>query len=160
MKAKGLFAKDIMNREVLSVKSDWSLNRLCEFLLENSISGAPVTSEDGRLIGVVSLKDIVIHETLDSGGIPTSDLPSFHLNALDHPHAGEEIASFSIKDEPLVTVRDIMTPAVFKVNDEATVQEVAEAMIKNRIHRVFVTRGDRMVGVIATPEILQVVVHI
>ena len=154
---KPLKAKDIMNREVLTVKSDWSLERLSEFLVENAISGAPVMTEDGKLIGVVSLRDIVIHESMGSKGFPTNEPHDFFLNALESPHAGEEIAAFSIKSEPLVTVGDIMTPKVFRVSEEATIQEVAEAMIKSRIHRVFVTRGDKMVGIIATPEILEVI---
>ncbi len=59
-----LTAKDIMTQDVLEVKADWSLRRLVEFLAENLISGAPVISEDGRLIGVVSLTDILGHDTL------------------------------------------------------------------------------------------------
>ena len=58
---ENLLAKDIMNRDVLSVGMDWSIDLLADYLIDNSISGAPVTAEDGRLLGVVSLTDIVIN---------------------------------------------------------------------------------------------------
>jgi predicted transcriptional regulator len=53
-----------MTTEVLAVEADWSIERLSEFLIENSISGAPVQSKEGNLIGVVSLTDIVQYDTL------------------------------------------------------------------------------------------------
>jgi signal-transduction protein with cAMP-binding, CBS, and nucleotidyltransferase domain len=37
------------------------------------------------------------------------------------------------------------------------VQQVADMMIKNRIHRVFVTRQEKVVGIISTPDILKII---
>ena len=50
---------DVMQREVLAAADDWSLEQLADFLVDNSISGAPVTGEGDELVGVVSLTDIV-----------------------------------------------------------------------------------------------------
>jgi CBS domain-containing protein len=146
-----------MTRDVLLARADWSVHRLAEFLAENSISGAPVVSEDGKLIGVVSSTDIVIHDTLPfketSGGEPHE----YYLQASDRRHGSEDFVSAHIAGEPLVTIRDIMTPVIYKVSEDTLVPAVADTMIKNRIHRVFVTRNDQLVGIIATPEMLQVV---
>ena len=60
---RGLTAYQVMTTEVLAVEADWSIERLCEFLIVNSISGAPVQSKGGNLIGVVSLSDIVRYDT-------------------------------------------------------------------------------------------------
>ncbi len=54
-----LLAKDIMNPDVLSVGPDWSIGQLGDFLCANAISGAPVISEDNKLLGVVSMTDLV-----------------------------------------------------------------------------------------------------
>jgi len=59
-----LRAKDIMTKNILKVREDWSVHRLAEFFAENSISGAPVISTDGKLVGVVSLTDIILQNTL------------------------------------------------------------------------------------------------
>ena len=61
---EGITARDIMTHHVLEAKADWSVRQLVEFFSGNSISGAPVVSEDGEIIGVVSLTDILRHDSL------------------------------------------------------------------------------------------------
>ena len=56
---KNLIAKDIMNPSVISVEEDLSVHELANFFTEKMISGAPVVNKDGKLVGVVSLSDIV-----------------------------------------------------------------------------------------------------
>ncbi len=50
-----------------------------------------------------------------------------------------------------------MTPAVFKVSEDTPVQKVADNMIKNRIHRIFVTREETVVGIISSADMLRVI---
>ena len=53
-----LTSGDLMTHDVLRVNAAWPITRLVAFLGEHGISGAPVVSEDGRLVGVVSLTDV------------------------------------------------------------------------------------------------------
>ncbi len=150
-----LTAKQVMTSEVLAVEADWSSERLCEFLIVKSISGAPVQSREGNLIGVVSLTDIVQYDTQ-----PEKDPQwphDYYLHALERQCAREEAASFRIEAEPLRTVRAIMTSKIFQVTEDTPVQQVADMMIKNRIHRIFVTRDEKVVGIISTPDMLKVI---
>jgi len=154
---KVLTAKDIMTRNLLEAKGHWSLSRLAEFFVEHSISGAPVTSEEGELIGVVSLTDLIVHDTLPQND-SQSHLPhEYYLHGLERRYAIEELSSFQVQEEPVVTVDAIMTPTIFKVDEDATVQEVAAAMIKNRIHRVFVAHQEKLVGIITSVDMLKVI---
>jgi CBS domain-containing protein len=50
-----------------------------------------------------------------------------------------------------------MTPMIFQVTEDTPVQQVADMMIKNRIHRIFVTRDEKVVGIISTPDMLKVI---
>ena len=152
---RGLTASHFMTAEVLAVEADWSIERLSEFLIENSISGAPVQSKEGNLIGVVSLSDIVRYDTQPE---KDSQWPhDYYLHALERQCTREEATSFRIEAEPLKTVRAIMTPMIFQVTEDTPVQQVADMMIKNRIHRVFVTRDEKVVGIISTPDMLSVI---
>ena len=45
-------AKDIMTRNVLTVSEEWTVPELARFLTSHSISGAPVTNGEGKLVGV------------------------------------------------------------------------------------------------------------
>ena len=47
-------AKDIMNRDVISVRSDMDLRDLGKLFLDKGITGAPVVERDGTLAGVIS----------------------------------------------------------------------------------------------------------
>ena len=152
-----LRAKDIMTKNILKVREDWSVHRLAEFFAENSISGAPVTTEDGKLIGVVSLTDIIQQGTLTEKDTPSYEPHEYYRHILEDRYTREEIASLQIKGEPMFTTHDIMTPTIFKVNENRTVQEVADTLIRNRIHRVFVTRNEKVVGIISTVDMLKII---
>ena len=146
-----------MSQEVLEVRADWSVQRLIEFLVENSISGAPAISEKGDLVGVVSLTDIIRHDTLLEKGSESYGTHEYYLHTLESQFAPQEIDSLHFGHEPLMTVRDIMTPTVFRVSENASVQQVADTMIRSRIHRVFVTREEKVVGIISTADMLRVI---
>lgn len=154
---KGLTAKDVMTRTVLTAQADWPINRLAEFLIEHDISGAPVTSGFGALVGVVSLTDIVRHDTLPQKEPPPHRMHDFYLPVLEDRYAQEEVATFRIDETSEVTVGDIMTPTIFQVEEDTPVQQVAEKMIRGRIHRVLVTDGERVVGIITALGLLDVI---
>jgi CBS domain-containing protein len=152
-----LTAKDIMNREVLTVNSELSLQGLAEFLLQNSISGAPVTSRNGKLIGVVSITDIIRHETLLEKGLQSNGRHDFYFHTVQDRFSHQDLDSLHLGDESLVTVQDIMTSTILEVGEEDTAQQVADTMIKNRIHRVVVTREKKPIGIISTADMLKVI---
>jgi CBS domain-containing protein len=52
-------AKDLMTRDVITAKPTMSVKDLAAVLIKNQISGAPVASKDGKIIGVVSEADIL-----------------------------------------------------------------------------------------------------
>ncbi len=152
---QGLTAKHVMISKVLVADPGWSINRLAEFFMQNCISGAPVQTRDGPLMGVVSLTDIVHNRTQSE---KDRDWPhDYYLHALERKYALEEVAGFQVESEPSTTVRDIMTTTIFKVNEDTQVQAVAEMMIRNHIHRVVVIRDEKVAGIISTPDMLKII---
>ncbi|MBN2060280.1 MAG: CBS domain-containing protein [Deltaproteobacteria bacterium] len=152
-----LIARDIMNRDVLTVRADWLVEQLADFLVENSISGAPVISEDGKLIGVVSSTDIVRYKSIPISN-PQPDTPhEYYIHAPDRLYSAEEIESLRIEAESLITVRDIMTPMTLNVTEGTSVQQVADSMIRGRIHRVLVTENDVLIGIITSMDMLKII---
>ena len=154
---KSLKAKDIMNYNVLAVGLDWSVEQLADYLLENSISGAPVTSENRKLLGVVSLTDIVRYKSIPGTDAHPDNPHEYYIHVPDREYSQSDIESFSIDAESLIIVQDIMTHKTYTVSENTSIKEVADAMIRGGIHRVFVTREDTLVGIITTMDILKVV---
>jgi CBS domain-containing protein len=147
----------IMQREVIAVDEGWSLEQLADFLVDNSISGAPVISGDDQLVGVVSLTDIVRQNRLQEHGGGSDTTHDVYLFELDRHMGKDELRELHVQYETPVLVRDIMTPMIFSVSEDTSVQEVAETMIKGRIHRVFVTRDSRLIGIVSALDMLQVI---
>jgi predicted transcriptional regulator len=152
-----LTAKDIMNREVLTVNTELSIQGLAEFLFHNSISGAPVISQNGKLIGAVSVTDIIRHETLPEKSPQFNSRHDYYVHTAENRFSHQDLDALHFTAEAPVTVQDIMTPQILEVGEQDTVQQVAETMIKNRIHRVFVTREEKPIGIISTVDMMKVI---
>jgi CBS domain-containing protein len=159
-KISKLTVKDVMQREVLAVDADWPLDKLAGFLVDNSISGAPVTDEKGGLVGVVSLTDLVRHSSMTEKDTESTNTHDVYLYELERHLSHEELRVFHTQYESPIQVREIMTPMIFKVSEEDSVQDVAATMIKGRIHRVFVTRGSKLTGIVTALDMLQVIKNI
>jgi CBS domain-containing protein len=52
-------------------------------------------------------------------------------------------------------VGDIMTPTVYTVPADTPASELARTMVSGRIHRLFVTRGRRIVGIVTSLDLLK-----
>ena len=151
---KKILAKDIMKQDILSVGMEWSIDQLADYLIENSISGAPVTTEEGKLLGVVSLTDIVRYRSMPATDIRPNDPHDYYMDS--GTLLSPEISDTMHVETPL-KVKEIMTPMIFDVKEDSAVQRVADAMIRGRIHRVFVTDEGRLKGIITTMDLLEVI---
>jgi len=147
----------VMRHEVLAVEAGWSLDQLADFLVDKSISGAPVTAADGQLIGVVSLTDIVRQSRLQDHDTGADDTHDVYLYELERRMSRDELRELHVQYETPAQVRDIMTPMIFSVSENSSVQEVADTMLKGRIHRVFVTRDSKLIGIVTALDMLQVI---
>lgn len=153
---ESLTAQDIMNPEVMSVRHDLTVPELAAFLVDQEISGAPVENDLGKLIGVVSVTDIV--RATSSGGeryAPDHD-PGFYVRGWEDRIEPVDLEGFHFDDEGLL-VKDIMTPSVFAVEAETPIREVALSMMESHLHRMLVLRDDKVVGIVSTSDMLQMV---
>jgi CBS domain-containing protein len=101
--------------------------------------------------------DILRHGSISDGGGDRDDTHDIYLYELERQLGHEELRMFHTRTESSVQVRDIMTPMIFKVEEDTSVQEVAETMLRGRIHRVFVTRGSTLTGIVTTLDMMQVI---
>ncbi len=49
---------EIMEKDVIAIKKGTLYQRVAEILIKNRISGAPVIDDNGKIVGVVSEKDL------------------------------------------------------------------------------------------------------
>lgn len=60
-KSMGHFVKTVMTDDVITVNSDEEIDASAKLLVRKKVKKAPVVDEDGKLIGIISRKDIINH---------------------------------------------------------------------------------------------------
>lgn len=145
-------ARDVMNRNVISVSQDMDLRDLAKLLLEKGITGAPVVDRDGNLAGVVSQTDLVYYNLSRDDELVLP--PDFYQHArVEGRHLP---GGFQIEDCNTGKVADVMTPVVHSVTETTPLARVARMMTRTHIHRVIVRKGRRPTGVISALDVLRV----
>ena len=149
-------AADVMNPRVLAASADWTLPELADFLVEHEISGAPVVDAAGRLVGVVSVTGIAAAMAAESGGMGKGS--DFFRSAWPEGPSRETLVDLAARGVRL-TVREIMTPQVYTVVEDTPVSELAETLIEEHVHRLLVTREERVVGIVSTGDLLGLLIE-
>jgi CBS domain-containing protein len=146
-----VLAREIMNPEVISVPTTMDLRDLAKLFLEKGITGAPVVDEDGHLAGVISQTDLVYYN-LTRGDELVFDSDFYQSVRVEGSHVPR---GFQFEDFNTGCVADVMTPVVHSVTERATVTSVARVMMRNRVHRVIVRRGQAVAGIISAIDVLR-----
>lgn len=153
-----LTARDVMKTSVKTVEPDVLLTDLERRFIAEKVSGYPVVERD-RLVGIVSRSDIVRQLCVEQS--LAESVSDYYHGAGDGAGAppGElgEIADRVGERLETLRVRDVMIRKLITVGPDLPVAQVARAMADHGIHRVPVTDGDRLVGIISTIDLVRLV---
>jgi CBS domain-containing protein len=152
-----LVANEIMNPEVLCVQHNWSVNAAAEFLSEQAITGAPVVDDEGNILGVVSASDIARYASRHLTDFTLKSRHSdYFVSGWEDRIREEDMHGLRLDAAAPDSVTSIMTSHVYSVDENCPIFEIAEIMIHNRIHRVLVTQGNLLVGIVTTLDLLRI----
>lgn len=128
-----------------------TVGEIARLLVTNGVSGAPVTDERGRLIGIVTASDLVVKHAHVHGptylGILGGVIP-FETRRQDE----------EMRRALGVTAEDIMSTKVFSIGPEADVDDAATIMVDEDVRMVVVVDHDRVVGTISETDIVRLLV--
>lgn len=142
-------AADIMQKDVVTISSEASVQELAELLSREKISGVPVIDDEGRVMGIVSEGDLV---SLDA------DIHFPHyIQFLDSVIFLESMKKFDerMRKAAAAQVGQIMTAEVVTVQQDAPLHEVATAMTNKKINRLPVLDGDVLVGIVTRADLVR-----
>jgi CBS domain-containing protein len=144
-------AKDVMTRNVISVAPDASILEALRLMLQNKISGLPVVTENGQLVGIVTEGDFL--RRAETG---TEHKRPHWLEFIVSPRqlAHDYVHSHGRR------VEEVMTFRVETVSEETELDNVVTLMEKHRIKRIPVMRGDELVGIISRANLLHVLASV
>jgi CBS domain-containing protein len=141
-------AKDIMNKELITVSPKMEITKAAEILLEKGINGVPVL-DSGRLVGILCQSDLIAQQknlplpslfTLLDGFVPLKSAKHFEK-------ALRKIAA--------TTVADSMTRDPVTVGPETSIEEIATLMVDKNFHTLPVVEGRKLVGIIGKEDVLR-----
>jgi nucleotide-binding universal stress UspA family protein len=131
--------RDVMTTDVLTLQEDETLVVALRKLTRRHASGAPVLNADRRLVGVISQRDIMAW----------------------HEHAVAELSKEAdpAPDEYLLRMRAervgvVMTATPTSIHETASLGAAIALLRERGIHRLPVTRGGRVVGIVTGSNML------
>ncbi|MEX2528837.1 MAG: CBS domain-containing protein [Gemmatimonadota bacterium] len=121
-----------MTPSLVQVLSTESLDAAQERMISARISSLPVVDEKGRPVGVISRTDLLRVGRKEAGSLPRS-------------------ATLTLPDR---AVSEAMTDGIRTVDRKDTLERACQIMVKERLHRVYVTEGEALVGVVSPRDVL------
>jgi CBS domain-containing membrane protein len=134
---------ELMRRDVVTVSPSATVHELIDLLRENRISGVPVVEGEHQLVGTVSVSDLMWLSDWLMGGEP--DLA-----------ADRERAARHLEER---TVRDVMTPDIFGVQPDASLEQLAEYFSRTGLRRAIVVDRGRLVGIVSVVDLLGLIAN-
>jgi CBS domain-containing protein len=146
-----LTAKDIMTKDVVTVTPDTSIEELSTLLVSNEISGAPVVSADGVIIGMVTENDLISRNKRLH--IPT--VVSF-LDAVIYLESSKKFSD-DVKRLTATKVGDICSKKIVTITEDTTLTDIATIMSEKNVHLLPVITSGKVVGIVGKRDVVKAV---
>jgi CBS domain-containing membrane protein len=146
---KRILVKDVMTKNVITVKKDTKVSELIEILSKNRISGVPVVDEKNRVVGIVSEADLLF--TTKTGKI--RGLRDFLKRLI-----GEEYSTLATPLSGDLKVEDIMTSPVITASPDMDIEEASKILSEKRIKRLpVVDENGKLIGIITRHDLISAI---
>ncbi|MEJ2323751.1 MAG: CBS domain-containing protein [Nitrospirota bacterium] len=137
-------ARDIMTRQVHSVRPDAPLKEVAETLARTGVAGVPVVGEGGKVEGVVSEKDfLALMGGEGAGGF---------MGIVSECLKGKGCVAVPARK---MAARDVMSSPAVTVREETALTEIAAVFTERGMNRVPVVDGEgRLVGIVSRADVV------
>lgn len=119
------YARDVMTRQVQSITSQATVAQAAERFAESGVGVLPVCSEGGRLVGVLTDRDLVVRVLAQ----------------------GEDPARFP--------VADCADPTPISATEDEPLEHLRARMQEGGVRRIPVLRNGRVVGIVGPSDLLE-----
>lgn len=145
-----MLARDIMTSPAVTTTEDSTVAEAASLMLEHGASCLPVLNRDGQLTGIITHSDFGLHRKF----LPMAD----HLFTLMGSFVRPETVELVAREVSARRIRDVMSQPVVTLEEDAPVGKVADLMVSKGIHRLPVTRGKELVGIITRHDLVKLMV--
>ena len=133
-----MYVGRIMHTHLVTVSPDTSLRKAKEIIEEKQINHLLVVNKNGDFVGIVSDRDV-----RQSWASPATALSVHELNYL----------------LTQLTVEAIMVKKIITISPGTTIERAAFIMQENRINALPVIESEKLVGIITSTDVMEVLLH-
>lgn len=142
-------AKDIMEKNIITLSPDTEISKAVEILLKNHINGVPVVNADGELMGILCQSDLIFQQK----DIPIP--PIFAILDSVFPLSSSKSLEDQFQKMAATKVSQAMVKKVATVTPDTSVSEIAGLMVEKHFHTLPVVEGKKLVGIIGKEDVLK-----
>lgn len=146
---KELRVKDIMRRDVETIRPEASLKDVANQMFRRRLSALAVVDDEGRLLGQIEDKDLIM------AALPDYKTLISNLNYSLNIEPFEEL----LKQEDSIKVSELFKTDYEVTSADTKIVEVAAMMIFKDIRRVFVVEGKKLVGILLRKDIVSTIIR-
>jgi CBS-domain-containing membrane protein len=140
-------ARDIMTKDVITIRPEATVEELARLLIEHRFSGVPVVDDEKNLIGIVTEHDLISQNKRLH--IPTV------IRLFDaYIMLGSERLEGEIRKMAGTTVDEICVRDVVSISEDTTVEDIATIMSEKKIHLLPVVRDGIIVGIVGKADVV------
>ncbi len=141
---------DVMTTDVITVSTEDSVEKCAKLLQENNISGLPVVSKEGKLVGMITEGDLIRRASRIEapgyleilGGLIYLGSPNKFVNELQRAMALE--------------AGKMMSKNVITVKPGENLEKAATLMVNNNVNRLPVVDDDgALIGIVSRRDIMK-----
>lgn len=149
-----MYIKDIMTKEVISVKEDDTVEKCANLLMTHHLSGLPVLDDKGKIKGMVTEGDLIRRASRIKGPAALEILGGIFY--LDSPKKLME----DLKRSMGHMAKDIMTEDVITITPDKEIEDAATLLVRKRIKRLpVIDKEGNLVGIISRKDIMNYLFH-
>lgn len=157
-----MLVKDIMTKDVITVREDETVRVAFKRILEHNITGAPVINKEGKVVGIISEKD-VLRVAKKFSTKRTYNITPFSFIQKFKGFIEEDTLEILIDTKVIdeisrILVKDVMTKEVISVSQNEKVENCAKIMQSKRINRIPVIENEKLIGIITRTDIVKALV--
>ncbi|MBT8328842.1 MAG: CBS domain-containing protein [Desulfofustis sp.] len=145
-------ARDIMTKDVITVRPETLIRELAEIFLEQGISGVPVVSADDKVIGIATESDLIFHSKRLKVPTVLTILDSFIF--LDSPEKMER----ELRKIGAASVSDVYTSPPLTITPDTQLDEIASLMTEKLVHTLPVLDDEgKIIGIVGKKDIFRTI---
>ena len=146
-------AKSVMTKDVVTVSPDTTVAEIARRMLARGVSAVPVVDAQNRPLGVISEGDVLRYFGAEFQGKRAQWLRQLAEGEELAPHF---LAAIGLDRRP---ASELMHSPIIGAGEEASLAELGDLMLKQKVKRVLILRDGALVGIVSRADVVRAIVE-